>query len=135
MSKKNLADAAKAILMNEGSKETFDSNISAKRGQSGSSGHAPHGEVGKDKLDGSVAHTKEVGDIGTKVDQTTDGAPQTTKGVPSATAPGATPPVGSEPAHHLDADKNQQSKGRADLVSASNGDQRSEEHTSELQSH
>ena len=113
MSKNNLADAAKAVLMNEGSKETFDSNISAKRG----------GQDGPQKLPGSIANTKEVGDIGTKVDQTTDGAPQATKGAPTATPPGATPPVGSEPAHHLDADKNQQSKGRADLVSASNGDQ------------
>lgn len=123
MSKFNLSDAAKAVLMNEGAKETFDANIASKRGQSGSSGHAPHGEVGKDKLDGSVANTKEVGDIGTKVDQTTDGAPQATKGAPTATPPGATPPVGSEPAHQLDADKNQQSKGRADLVATSNGDQ------------
>ena len=123
MSKINLADAAKAVLMNEGSKETFDANISAKRGQSGTSGHAPHGEVGKDKLAGSVAHTQEVGDIGTKVDQTTDSKPDATKGTPTATPPGATPPVGAEGAHHLGGEFDQQSKGRSDLVSASNGDQ------------
>ena len=122
MSKFNLADAAKAVLT-EGSKETFDANIAAKRGQSGSSGHAPHGEVGKDKLAGSVAHTHEVGDIGTKVDQTTDKGPDATKGTPSATPPGATPPVGSQPAHHLGGEFDQQSKGRHDLVSTSNGDQ------------
>lgn len=122
MSKINLADAAKAVLV-EGSKETFNSNIAAKRSQSGSSGYAPHGEVGKDKLAGSVANTKEVGDIGTKVDQTDDAAPQATKGAPTATPPGATPPVGSQPASQLDAKFNQQSQGRADLVSASNGDQ------------
>lgn len=124
MSKINLADAAKAVLMNEGSKETFDSNIAAKRGQSGSSGHAPHGEVGKDKLSTSIVPgTKEVGDIGTKVDQTDDSAPDAHKGAPTATAPGATPPVGSEPAKHLDADKDQQSKGRSDLVATFNNDQ------------
>jgi hypothetical protein len=123
MSKFNLADAAKAVLMNEDSKSAFDANIASKRAQSGTSGHAPHGEVGKDKLAGSVANTKEVGDIGTKVDQTTDSAPAATKGVPSATPPGATPPVGSEGAHHLDAKFNQQSQGRADLVSTSDNDQ------------
>ena len=123
MSKINLADAAKAVLMNEDSKSTFDANISAKRAQSGTSGHAPHGEVGKDKLDGSVAHTKEVGDIGTKVDQTDDKGPDATKGAPTATPPGATPPVGSQPAHHLGGEFDQQSKGRADLVSTSDNDQ------------
>ena len=122
MSKFNLADAAKAVLT-EGSKETFDANIAAKRGQSGHSGHAPHGEVGKDKLSGSVAHTHEVGDIGTKVDQTKDHGPDATKGTPTATPPGATPPVGSQPAHHLGGEFDQQSKGRHDLVSTSNGDQ------------
>ena len=116
MSKFNLADAAKAVLT-EGSKETFDANIAAKRGQSGSSGHAPHGEVGKDKLAGSVAHTNEVGDIGTKVDQTTDKGPDATKGTPSATPPGATPPVGSQPASKIKGELDQQSKGRSDLVS------------------
>jgi len=48
-----------------------------------------------------VAGQKEVGDIGTEVTKTTDGAPDATKGTPTATAPGATPPVGSEPMHKL----------------------------------
>ena len=48
-----------------------------------------------------VAGQKEVGDIGTEVTKTTDGAPDATKGTPSATPPGATPPVGSEPMHKL----------------------------------
>lgn len=48
-----------------------------------------------------VAGQKEVGDIGTEVTKTTDGKPDATKGVPTATPPGATPPVGSEPAHKL----------------------------------
>ncbi len=44
-----------------------------------------------------VAGQKEVGDIGTEVTKTTDGGPDATKGVATATPPGATPPVGSEP--------------------------------------
>ena len=38
-----------------------------------------------------VAGQKEVGDIGTEVAKTTDGGPDATKGVPTATPPGATP--------------------------------------------
>lgn len=54
------------------------------------------------KLTGDVAYgTKDVGDIGTEVTKTTDGAPDATKGTPTATAPGATPPVGSQPAAKL----------------------------------
>lgn len=41
------------------------------------------------------------GDIGGEVTQTTDGGPQATKGAPTAKAPGATPPVGSEPMKRL----------------------------------
>ena len=58
MGKFNLTDAAKAVLVNEGAKENFDANRAAKQ-KSETSGHAPHGEVGKDKLGGEVAHTKE----------------------------------------------------------------------------
>lgn len=55
------------------------------------------GDMGSQRLPVSVvAGQKEVGDIGTEVTKTTDGAPQATKGTPQATAPGATPPVGSE---------------------------------------
>lgn len=54
------------------------------------------------RLHGDVAYgTKEVGDIGTEVTKTTDSAPAATKGVPTATAPGAKPPVGSEPMKKL----------------------------------
>jgi hypothetical protein len=91
MGKFNLADAAKAILT-EGSKETFSSNVASKKG----------GQDKPAKLTGDVAYgTKEVGDIGTKVTKTTDSAPDATKGAPTATAPGATPPVGSEPMKKL----------------------------------
>jgi hypothetical protein len=44
-----------------------------------------------------VAGQKDVGDIGTDVYKTTQSGPDATKGVPTATPPGATPPVGSEP--------------------------------------
>ena len=122
-SKINLADAAKAVLMNEDSKSTFDSNIAAKRSQSHhSSGHAPHGEVGADALHGDTAYgTKEVGDIGTKVTKTNDHAPQATKGAPTATPPGATPPTGSEPMKTLGKDRSyvknpQEHEGRKDLA-------------------
>ena len=54
------------------------------------------------KLGTEVAYgTKDAGDIGTEVTKTTDGAPDATKGAPTATPPGATPPVGSEPMHKL----------------------------------
>ena len=117
MSKINLADAAKAVLMNEDSKSTFDSNIAQKRGQSHhTSGHAPHGEVGVDKLStGIVPGTKEVGDIGTKVVKTHGAGPDAHKGAPTATPPGATPPVGSEPEKHLKPEFDQQAHGRKDL--------------------
>lgn len=110
MGKFNLTDAAKAVLMNEGAKDTFDSNIATKRS----------GQDGPSKLPTSVAYgTKDAGDIGTKVDQTTDAAPQPTKGAPTATPPGATPPIGSEPAKQLGGEFDQQNKGRSDLESAS----------------
>lgn len=50
-----------------------------------------------------VAGQKEVGDIGTEVTKTTDAGPDATKGGPTATPPGATPPVGSEPMKKLSA--------------------------------
>jgi hypothetical protein len=85
MAKLNLADAAKAIL-SEDSKNTFSSNINAKRG----------GQDKSAKLSGDVAYgTKEV-DLGHDPLKTTDSNPDYTSGVPSATPPGATPPVGSE---------------------------------------
>jgi hypothetical protein len=85
MGKLNLADAAKAIL-SEDSRGTFSSNIGAKRG----------GQDKPAKLSGDVAYgTKEV-DLGHDPLKTTDSNPDYTKGTPSATPPGATPPVGSE---------------------------------------
>lgn len=85
MGKFNLSEAAKDILQG---------TVNSKRS----------GQDKPSKLSGDVAYgTKEVGDIGTEVTKTTDSAPDATRGVPSATAPGATPPVGSEPMKKLSA--------------------------------
>jgi len=91
----NLSDAAKAIL-NEGSKETFNANISSKQGAR--SGNPDKGnEVGINKLPSSVAYgEKEAGLVGQSPEKSTEELPDYLKGVPSATPPGATPPVGSE---------------------------------------
>ena len=114
MSKFNLTEAAKDIL---------HGNVASK--QSGQDKPA--------KLSGDVAYgTKEAGDIGTQVTKTTDGKPDATRGTPTATAPGAKPPVGSEPAHHLDADKNKQSLGRQDLVNSEEGDEKEAQDNSSI---
>ena len=106
MAKFNLSEAAKAILT-EGSKESLDSNVASKRG----------GQDKPQKLSTSVAYgTKDAGKIGDSPQQKDDANPDYTKGVPSATPPGATPPVGSQPAPKLSGDADQQSKGRSDLV-------------------
>jgi hypothetical protein len=85
MGKFNLSEAAKDILQG---------TVNSKRS----------GQDKPAKLTGDVAYgTKEVGDIGTEVTKTTDGAPDATRGVSTATAPGATPPVGSEPMKKLSA--------------------------------
>lgn len=79
----NLSEAAADILNN---------SVNSKRA----------GQDKPGKLSGDVAYgTKDAGDIGTEVTKTTDGAPQATKGAPTAKPPGATPPVGSEPMKKL----------------------------------
>jgi hypothetical protein len=83
MGKFNLSEAAKEVLT---------ANVAGKKS----------GQDKPAKLTGDVAYgTKDAGDIGTEVTKTTDSAPDATKGVPTATAPGATPPVGSEPAKKI----------------------------------
>ena len=92
MAKFNLSEAAKQILVGEGAKETFDSNISSKAS----------GQDKPQKLNTSVGYgMKDAGDINTHVTKTTDAGPNPTKGTPTATPPGATPPVGSEPMKKL----------------------------------
>ena len=109
MSKYNLSEAASAIL--EGSKESFDANITAKRGQR----QTDRDVVGANKLDGKVAYgTKDVGKVGNAPDYESDELPEYTKGTPSATPPGATPPVGSAPGLKLTGQPGQ-TMGRADL--------------------
>jgi len=92
MKKFNLSEAASSILLGEGSKETFDSNIAAKRS----------GQTGTSKLPTSVGYgMKDAGKIGASPNSTKDELPDYLKGTPSATPPGATPPVGSEPMKKL----------------------------------
>lgn len=98
MAKTNLSEAAKDIL---------NASVAAKRGQ---------GDPTK-KLSGDVAYgTKEVGLIGQSPETATrdNQLPDYLKGVPTATPPGATPPVGSQPMNHLSTQP-QQTQGRADL--------------------
>jgi hypothetical protein len=89
MGKFNLTDAAKAIL-HEDAKSTFDASVAR--------GH----KDAPSKLPTSVAYgTKDVGEVAGEVKKQDDDDADYTKGVPSATPPGATPPVGSEPAAKL----------------------------------
>jgi hypothetical protein len=91
MGKFNLADAAKAILT-EGAKENFQSNISSKQG----------GKDKPSKLPTSVVTgQKDAGEVADSVRKMDDQGGDYTKGVPTATPPGATPPVGSEPMKKL----------------------------------
>jgi hypothetical protein len=82
MGKFNLSEAAKDIL---------SGNVSGK--QSGQDKPA--------KLSGDVAYGTDEVDVGHTPLKTTDAIPDYTKGTPTATAPGAKPPVGSEPMKKL----------------------------------
>jgi len=85
MKRFNLSEAASAIL--EGAKETLDANVAGKRGQSDTGG----------KLPTSVAYgQQDAGVIGKSVQKKDDELPDYLKGTPSATPPGATPPVGAQ---------------------------------------
>lgn len=89
MGKFNLTDAAKAILT-EGSKENLEASVR--------SGH----KDGPSKLPTSVAYgTKDVGEVAGEIKKTDDETGDYTKGTPTATPPGAKPPVGSQPAQKL----------------------------------
>ena len=99
MGKFNLTEAAKEILQG---------NVASKKS----------GQDKPQKLPTSVAYgQKDAGKVGDSPEKKDDMNPDYTKGVPSATPPGATPPVGSQPAHHLGGEFDQQSKGRSDLTS------------------
>ena len=81
MGKFNLTEAAKDIL---------DANVAAKhRGQESG--------VGETKLKSTIAYgTQDAGIVGQSPEKEDDTLPDYLKGTPSATPPGATPPVGSE---------------------------------------
>mgnify|MGYP003351213995 CR=1 FL=1 len=116
MGKFNLSEAAKDIL---------SGNVASKQSLRGQTGTKP--EVGKDALHGDAAYgTKDAGDIGTRVTKTNDHGPDAHKGAPTATPPGATPPVGSEPAKHLKPEFDQQAHGRKELETSEEGDEHHE---------
>jgi hypothetical protein len=106
MGKFNLSEAAKEIL---------GANVATKQGGQESG-------VGNTKLDTSVAYgQKDTGKIGDSPEKKDDDVPNYTQGTPTATPPGATPPVGSEPKKVL-ASQPQQTQGRSDLNSVSQQD-------------
>lgn len=97
----NLTEAAKDILSN---------NVASKQGGQ------EHG-VGDTKLPTSVAYgQKDAGLVGHSPETMDDENPDYLKGTPTATPPGAKPPVGSEPKKVL-ASQPQQTQGRSDLTS------------------
>jgi len=108
MGKFNLSEAAKEVLT---------ANVAGKKGGQESG-------VGNTALKGNVAYgTQEAGDIGTRVTRTNSPGPDATKGTPTATPPGATPPVGSEPMKRLDKQFNNQAQGRQDLIDNEESDE------------
>jgi hypothetical protein len=128
MSKFNLSDAAKKVLLGEDSKSTFDANIASKKGQREDDGTQGKrmGSVGKDKLPSStVTGQQDVGEIGQSPEKKDDQLPNYTTGTPSATPPGATPPVGSQP-EGVGASKPtgqpQETMGRSDLTHTAQAD-------------
>ena len=83
MAKFNLSEAAKEILQG---------NVAAKHS----------GQDKPSKLPTSVAYgTKDAGNVGHSPEMEDEHNPDYTKGVPTATPPGATPPVGAEPMKKL----------------------------------
>jgi hypothetical protein len=126
MAKYNLSEAASSIL--EGSKETFDANIAAKRGQRGNEGtQGQKGMVGQDRVSSKTAYgTNDAGEIGQSPERAlTDELPNYTKGTPSATPPGATPPVGAQ-GDGVGASKPQgqpqETMGRSDIATPAKAD-------------
>jgi hypothetical protein len=103
MAKFNLSEAAKDIL---------NANVSAKRGGQ------EHG-VGDTKLSTSVAYgQKDAGAVGDSPEKKDDSLPDYLKGTPTATPPGATPPVGSEKdgvGYESPKGQPQETQGRSDL--------------------
>ena len=105
----------KNFNLTEAAKEILSTNVASKQGGQ------EHG-VGDTKLQGSVAYgTKEAGLIGQSVQKKDDELPDYLKGTPSATPPGATPPVGSEKdgvGATKPSNQPQETQGRSDLTTA-----------------
>ena len=127
MKKFNLSEAAKQILVGEGSKETFNANISSKAGAR--SGNPDRGnEVGINAIKGSTAYgTQEVGKIGDSPNDVNDKFPDYFKGTKTATPPGATPPVGSQPMQKLAKQPQENPNGDAEGASSDMGSHQDDE--------
>ena len=98
--------------LTEAAKEILDANVAAKnRGQE-------HG-VGDTKLKSTIAYgTQDAGVVGQSPEKEDDTLPDYLKGTPSATPPGATPPVGSEKdgvGYTSPKGQPQETQGRSDL--------------------
>jgi hypothetical protein len=105
--------------LTEAAKEIFNANIASKK----SGGQ--HG-VGDTKLNANIAYgSKEAGLVGQSPEKSTEELPDYLKGTPTATPPGATPPVGSEK-DGVGATKPkgqpQETMGRSDLLSVKKSD-------------
>jgi len=127
MKKFNLSEAAKQILVGEGSKETFNANISSKAGAR--SGNPDRGnEVGINAIKGSTAYgTQEVGKIGDSPNDVNDKFPDYFKGTKTATPPGAKPPVGSQPMQKLAKQPQESPNGDSEGASADMGSHQDDE--------
>ena len=103
----------KNFNLTEAAKEILSTNVASKQGGQ------EHG-VGDTKLQGSVAYgTKEAGLVGNSPEKKDDELPDYLKGTPTATPPGATPPVGSEKdgvGYSKPKGQPQETQGRSDLV-------------------
>ena len=104
----------KNFNLTEAAKEILSTNVASKQGGQ------EHG-VGDTKLQGSVAYgTKEAGLVGKSPEKKDDDLPDYLKGTPTATPPGATPPVGKQSdgvGASKPSNQPQETQGRADLVS------------------
>ena len=111
----------KRFNLSEAAKEILDASVSSKRA----------GQDGTKKLEPTVAYgTKAAGVVGKSPTKKDDELPDYLKGTPSATPPGATPPVGKQP-DGVGASKPegqpQETMGRKDLVQTQQDDSTSYE--------
>lgn len=96
---------SKNLNLSEAAAEILASNLASKKGEEFGAGKTLNKA-------GVAAAEVEIGDAGHK---TTDAAYDATKGVPTATPPGAKPPVGSEEMKH-EPKQPQEDEGRKDLA-------------------